>query len=522
MERLSTHISIGGLARGTALFYPDAPAESFSESSESPLETFRSALSASCREIEGTVAEGTLSEILSAHLEMLSDPLLTETVEADIRKGMGAREAVEAASEEISAMFEALDDEYLRSRKDDVRDVCRRIIRNMASPAAASSSDPEQDVIVVAAELFPSDTVRMDFSRVRGFVLEKGSVTSHVAILARGYGIPVLFGIPVGNIHDGDRLLVDGNSGELIINPDAGMESHFSEKLASFSPFPEAGEKGECPVKVYANAGSIAEVRKAMENGADGVGLFRSEFLYMKGNALPTEDEQYETYAEAARLCGEKPLTIRTLDIGGDKALPYLELPREDNPFLGFRAIRISLARPELFRTQIRAILRSSAHGRIRILLPMITRVEEVLKAKEIISLCMKELDGEHLPYDPEVEIGVMVETPASVLIAEELAKEVDFFSVGTNDLTQYVMVADRGNSSVASYYDVTDPAVMRALSIIANAAAKEHIPVGICGEAASDAKMQPLLLEIGFSSLSVPASLVRETRRNIMAIHKK
>ena len=272
-------------------------------------------------------------------------------------------------------------------------------------------------------------------------------------------------------------------------------------------------------ILVYGNAGNLDEVRIAIERGADGIGLFRSEFLYMQESSLPTEERQFEAYRDAARYCSGKPLTIRTLDIGGDKALPYLNLPKEDNPFLGFRAIRISLKRPDLFKTQIRAILRSSAYGNVRIMLPMISTLEEVKKAKELIVDCMAELDNEDIPFNENIEVGIMIETPAAAIIADLLAAEVDFFSIGTNDLTQYIMAADRGNGDVSDLYDPKNRAVLRAIGMAVDAASKAGIPVGICGEMASDQSATSILIGLGVDSLSVSAPSVAKIKYRIRTL---
>ena len=508
-----------------------------------------------------------LGAVFAAHLEMLEDPLLEEQVEASLAEGLSATAAVDAAAEAICAMFADIDDEYLRARTDDVRDVCRRIRERLtvnalpatghvcgagdmdgctqAGPMSAGAVD--EGVIVVSEELFPSDLARMDFSRVRAFITARGSVTSHVCIIARSKGIPALLGVDVAAIPAGVRLLVDAPARRLVIDPSP-------EDLAAMSRHP-AGETAMLRrVPVFANAGSVEDVRAAMQAGADGIGVFRTELLFMQAAAMPTEDEQFAAYREAARLCNGKPLIIRTLDIGGDKALPYLPLPREDNPYLGFRALRLCLDRPEaLFKPQLRAILRASVHGDVRILLPMVTSVGEVCAVRRLLAECMQELDGRQAdgadtgpkacahprsgtapadrPYDPAIPVGVMIETPAAVLVADQLAREADFFSIGTNDLTQYILAADRGNPAVAQYYDSLHPAVLRAISMTVAAAhgtaetpaapcsaetpapaadgetkAGRRIPVGVCGEMAADPVVAERLVSLGVDDLSLTA----------------
>ena len=542
-------------------------------SAEEERARFAAAVEAVKAELAASAEEDSpLGAVFAAHLEMLEDPLLEEQVEAALAEGLSATAAVDAAAEAICAMFADIDDEYLRARADDVRDVCRRIRERLtvnalpatehacgtgdmggctqAGPVPAGVADEgalvaDEGVIVVAEELFPSDLARMDFSRVRAFITARGSVTSHVCIIARSKGIPALLGVDVAAIPAGARLLVDAPARRLVIDPSP-------EDLAAMSRHP-AGETAMLRrVPVFANAGSVEDVRAAMQAGADGIGVFRTELLFMQAVAMPTEDEQFAAYREAAQLCNGKPLIIRTLDIGGDKALPYLPLPREDNPYLGFRALRLCLDRPEaLFKPQLRAILRASVHGDVRILLPMVTSVGEVRAVRRLLAECMQELDGRQAdgadtgskactplrswpadrPYGSAIPVGVMIETPAAVLIADQLAREADFFSIGTNDLTQYILAADRGNPAVAQYYDSLHPAVLRAISMTVAAAhapaetpaapcsaetpapaadgetkAGRRIPVGVCGEMAADPVVAERLVSLGVDDLSLTA----------------
>lgn len=525
MKTLNTNSSIDGLARGKAFIVRKEP-EALTVSVgtiDNELNKFQSAL-LSVRDELGSL-EG---DIFAAHLEMLEDPVLSEQVEGHIRfDGMGAVEASYTASDELAAMFSEIDDEYLRSRVDDVRDVFGRLIASMTGEKVNPFKEVPDGAVIVARELLPSDTAAMDFSKIRAFVTEKGSVTSHVSIIARSHGIPALVGLKgcLEEIKDGDDLLVNGTLGTLVINPDSESAIQFDALMAigektaemiSSAAFSRAISPSGKEIRVYGNAGNIDEVRSAIERGADGIGLFRSEFLYMQEGSLPSEEKQFEAYRDAALICGGKPLNIRTLDIGGDKALPYLDLPKEDNPFLGFRAIRVSLRRPEMFKTQIRAILRSSAYGNVRIMLPMISTLEEVKKAKELIVDCMAELDNEDVPYNENIEIGIMIETPAAAILADLLAGEVDFFSIGTNDLTQYIMAADRGNGDVSDLYDSKNRAVLRAIGMAIDAATKAGIPVGICGEMASDLSATPILIGLGIDSLSVSAPSVAQIKYRI------
>ena len=528
MKTLHTNSSIDGLARGKAFIVRrESTLGHISVGTiDYELKKFSTAL-LSVREDLSSL-EG---DVFAAHLEMLEDPVLTEQVENHIRfDGMGAVEASYSACEELASMFNEIDDEYLRARVDDVRDVFGRLIAALTG----SSDNPFKDIpdgsVIVAKELLPSDTASMDFSKIRAFVTEKGSATSHVSIIARSQGIPALIGLKgcLEEINDGDELLVNGTLGTLVVNPDSESSIQFDALLAigeetsemiSAAAFGRAVSPDGKEILVYGNAGNLDEVRIAIERGADGIGLFRSEFLYMQESSLPTEERQFEAYRDAARYCSGKPLTIRTLDIGGDKALPYLNLPKEDNPFLGFRAIRISLKRPDLFKTQIRAILRSSAYGNVRIMLPIISTLEEVKKAKELIVDCMAELDNEDIPFNENIEVGIMIETPAAAIIADLLAAEVDFFSIGTNDLTQYIMAADRGNADVAELYDSKNRAVLRAIGMAVDAASKAGIPVGICGEMASDQSATSILIGLGVNSLSVSAPSVAKIKYRIRTL---
>lgn len=528
MKTLNTNSSIDGLARGKAfIIRRDSGVENVSVGTiDYELKKFFSAV-LSVRDDLSSL-EG---DIFAAHLEMLEDPVLTEQVESHIRfDGMGAVEASHKASEELVAMFSEIDDEYLRARADDVRDVFGRIITSLTGGSTNPFGAVPDGSVIVAEELLPSDTAVMDFSKIRAFVTEKGSVTSHVSIIARSHGIPALVGLKgcLDEIKDGDDLLVNGTLGTLVVNPDHESAMQFDALMAigektaemiSSAAFSRAISPSGKEIRVYGNAGNIDEVRSAIERGADGIGLFRSEFLYMMEGTLPSEERQFEAYRDAARLCSGKPLTIRTLDIGGDKALPYFNLPKEDNPFLGFRAIRVSLKRPDLFKTQIRAILRSSAYGNVRIMLPMIATLDEVQTAKGLIVDCMAELDSEDVPYNENIEVGIMIETPAAVIIADLLAGEVDFFSIGTNDLTQYIMAADRGNSDVAYLYDPKNRAALRAIGMAVDAASKAGIPIGVCGEMASDPSATAILIGLGVDSLSVSAPAVAKIKYRIRTL---
>ena len=409
-----------------------------------------------------------------------------------------------------------------------MRDVCARIGRILSGETA---HDPfaglAPGTIVVADELAPSDTAQMDFGRVAGLVTAHGSVTSHVAIIARNKGIAALVGVAgcMRQVKTGDRLIIDGERGELIVDPDPATGRKYAARLESlrqdaFRCAAEAQAPAVTPggrrITVLGNAANVDEVRRALDAGAEGIGLFRSEFLYMQGPALPDEETQFAAYRAAAELCGARPLTVRTLDIGGDKELPYMHFEPEENPFLGWRAIRVSLAMPELFRTQLRALLRASAFGNVRVMFPMIASVGEFRAAKAVVETCMAELDAEGVPYDRDIALGVMIETPAAVFIADELAARARFFSIGTNDLTQYVMAADRGNPRVAYLCDAFDPAVQRSIGMVLDAAHRAGIEAGMCGELAADPRATQRLVALGLGEFSVGPPAIAPLKHRI------
>lgn len=417
-------------------------------------------------------AKAETESILAAHLEILEDPLLDESVRAGLADGLTPEAAVSAAADSISAMFAEIDDEYIRARADDVRDVCKRL--EMKLKGETRCADVPEGCILVADELLPSDMATIDLSRVRGISCHKGSRTSHVVIMAHSKGIPIEIGVDISGIAEGDALTVD----------DPAVGGCVAARVR------KAGRA------VYANAGSLEDIRRAIEAGADGIGLFRTEFLYLQSPEAPTLETQKEIYREALLLCKGKVLIVRTMDIGGDKALPWLALPREDNPFLGLRGIRLSLKYPELLKTQLEALAWAAQQvpgSRLRIMFPMVCSASEVARAKALL--------GEKARG---MEFGAMIETPAAALDIDALCKECSFFSIGSNDLTQYVMAADRGNPSVASYYDPMCAPMRRIIEKIVRDAHSNGVSVGICGEMASDPSATGFLLQTGLDSLSL------------------
>ena len=437
-----------------------------------------------------------------------------------------AERAVEIAGEQFAAMLAAMDDAYMQARAADIKDVARRILNNLMD-VVEGGIDSEEPVILAADDLAPSETLQLDKSKILGFITQGGSGNSHTAILARTMGIPAICGLgdSLKQEMNGRVAYIDGETGMVAIEPDDITLTAFQSKLEKQEEMKVLMEtmKGQEDVTldgrhmmVYCNIGSPEDVPAVLSNDGQGIGLFRSEFLYLASNDYPTEEEQFQAYKEVATAMGGKRVVIRTLDIGADKQVDYFQLQKEENPALGVRAIRICLNRPKVFRTQLRALYRASAYGKIAIMFPMITSVWEVRECKRACQKVMAELDEEGTPYRRGTEIGIMVETPASVLVAEELAKEVDFFSVGTNDLTQYTLACDRQANDLGKFFDPHHPAVLRALKIATDAAHKAGIWIGICGELGADLTLLETFLAIGIDELSVSPSSVLPLRAEI------
>jgi phosphoenolpyruvate-protein phosphotransferase len=462
------------------------------------------------------------AEILDAHIELAEDPELREGVEERVKALKSPEAAVLEAGEEFAALFAAMDDEYLAARADDVRDVTRQIAAELMGLKSAGLADLEIPSVVVARNLAPSETARIKHGSVLGLITAEGSKTSHVSIMARSMGIPAVVGIGAQALERAmrsDAAAVHGDEGYVVLDPDAGEVARFEEiqqaaavERAALEQYKEveAHTRGGKRIEVAANLGSPREAAGALEWGAEGVGLFRTEFLFMERDTLPDEEEQYAVYKEVAEAFGERPVIVRTIDVGGDKDLPGVDQPVEENPFLGWRGIRMSLDVPKLFKPQLRAILRGAAHGNLRVMFPMVSNADELARARALIGECREELEAEGTEVGP-LEIGVMIETPAAALSAEEIAKEADFFSVGTNDLVQYTLAVDRGNERLESLYRADHPAVLTLIGLTCEAAEKAGIQVGVCGEAAADPKLIPRLVELGVTELSMsPPSIPR------------
>ena len=441
-------------------------------------------------------------------------------------EGCNAEYAVQMAGEQFAAMFAAMDDAYMQARAADIRDVSQRILNNLMG-IVEGGIDSEEPIILAADDLAPSETIQLDKSKILGFVTQGGSSNSHTAILARTMGIPAICGLgdALKAEYAGRVAYLDGETGSVVLDPDELTHAQIREKYNKQQEMKEilATMKGQEDVtldgkkiNVYCNIGSPEDVAAVLNNDGQGIGLFRSEFLYLAANDYPTEEEQFQAYKAVASAMGGKRVIIRTLDIGADKQVDYFDMKKEENPALGVRAIRICLNRPEVFKPQLRALYRASAYGKVAIMFPMITSVWEVKECKRACQSVMKELTAEGIPFDPETEIGVMIETPASIFIADELAKYVDFFSVGTNDLTQYTLACDRQANDLGKFYDPHHPAVLRALKIAADAAHNAGIWIGICGELGADLSLLPTFLALGIDELSVTPNAVLPLRAAI------
>lgn len=462
--------------------------------------------------------------IFEIHSMMLEDDDYNDSIYNIIRtEEVNAEYAVATTGDNFSVMFAEMEDEYFKARAADVKDISERVIRALTGQEGGKNLGDEP-VILVADDLAPSETVQMDKTKLLAFVTRHGSANSHTAILARTMGIPALIGVDIQEEWNGQMGVVDGKGGKFIVNPDIKtLESYIAEKkeeehtkelLAQLKGQPDETLDGK-KIKLYANIGSVADVANVLANDAAGIGLFRSEFLYLEKEDYPTEEEQFAVYKTVAQNMAGKKVVIRTLDIGADKQVDYFQMEKEENPAMGYRAIRICLDRVEIFKTQLRALYRASAFGTISIMFPMIISVQEVLDIKEICKEIREELDSHDIPYG-EVELGIMIETPAAVMISDILAKEVDFFSIGTNDLTQYTLAIDRQNAKLDNIYDSHHPAVLRMIQMVIDNGHKENCWVGICGELGADTTLTKQFVQMGIDELSVSPNMVLPIRKII------
>ncbi|SFL48553.1 phosphotransferase system, enzyme I, PtsI [Paenibacillus sp. 1_12] len=480
-----------------------------------------------------TVLGDDKTSIFDAHLAILEDPIFMNEVQGIMQRQYKAAEvAVKEAIEKFVNMFDLLDDQYMKERALDIKDVGNRLLKHLLGALEETIPPKEQPYIVVAKELSPSEMVHLDTANALGLVTMLGGQTSHVSIMARAMGIPYVLGLEgklTTPIQNGDFLIIDGDEGQVYINPSEELIEKYKirksnwlkirDKLQVLAHIPTQTEDGVA-VQLAANISTVKELDQVLNNGASGVGLFRTEFLYMDRDTLPLEEEQFGVYKQVAEKLGGKRVVIRTLDIGGDKSLDYFALPEEDNPALGYRAIRISLDRIDLFKTQLRAILRASFYGNVKILYPMISSIEELDKANAVLELAKEELRAEQIPFQEHIEIGIMIEVPAAVVIADLLAQKVNFFSIGTNDLVQYVLAVDRMNETVAHLYNPFHPAVLRMLKSTVEAAKSANIHVSVCGEMAGDIRALPIWLGLDIKELSMSIQSILRVKNSLLQSH--
>ncbi len=473
------------------------------------------------------------AQIFKSHEMMLEDDTFISDVENRIKQeGVNAEYALNETSNVYIKMFQSIEDEYLRERAEDIKDVMNRVIRILMGISSVDFSNLKENSIIVAKDLTPSDTAQIDRTKVAAMITEIGGKTSHAAIIARIMGIPTVVGLNniTDKIKNGDTVICDGKTGKVLVNPNAKQLFYFTKKkniedeirneLKNQIGLPSVTKDG-FKVSLTANIGVPNDVDMALENDAEGIGLFRSEFIFMNREHQPTEDEQFEQYKEVLVKMGDKPVIIRTLDIGGDKNVPYIDIPKEMNPFLGYRAIRLCLGNVEVFRTQLRAILRASVYGNVKIMIPMISTMKELKDSKKILQQAKDELTNEGIKFKKDIEIGIMIEIPSAAIISDLLAREVDFFSIGTNDLIQYTMAVDRMNSKLSYLYSQYHPALLRLIKGIIDNAHEAGIWVGMCGEAAGDPKLIPVFVGMGLDEFSMNSPSILRARYIVRNLNK-
>lgn len=506
---------------------------------EAEIARLDAALAESQTELE-TIKEKTLkelgekkAEIFASHLLILNDPELIDPVKAKIRdEQLNADYALNEVATQFISMFENMKSAYLQERASDMRDVTKRVLNHLLGVHFVSPAEIAEETIVLAEDLTPSDTAQLNREFVKGFATNIGGRTSHSAIMARSLEIPAVVGTKniLSQAKSGDWIIVDGLDGQVFVNPSEEIVAEYRAKQVAYDKQREEWRKlrGEATVSVdgvhvelAANIGTPNDVAGVLDNGGEGVGLYRTEFLYMGRDKLPSEEVQYTAYKTVLEKMEGKPVVVRTLDIGGDKELPYLDLPKEMNPFLGFRAIRLCLDRQDIFRTQLRALLRASVHGNLRIMFPMIATLNEFREAKAVLLEEKEKLVAEGVAVSGEIQLGIMVEIPSTAVLADQFAKEVDFFSIGTNDLIQYTMAADRMNERVSYLYQPYNPSILRLVKMVIDAAHREGRWVGMCGEMAGDATAIPLLLGLGLDEFSMSATSILPARSQISKLSR-
>ena len=515
------------------IVYADkAPADTAAEKERlcSAVQTFCEKNEARAARMDACGADG---DILRGHIAMLSDPYMLSQMQESIETGVCAEKAVETVCDMFIAVFSGTDDELTQQRAVDVADIKKQLQKILLGIEDMDLGCLPPDTVLIVEELTPSMTVELDRENVAGIVTERGGRTSHAAILSRSLKIPAVLSVEnaLTLIPSEKELIVDGGTGEVYTDIDDAtkarfleVQKRFAEKAAREETYrgkPTATKDG-VPKKLYANIGSHKDLEAVLASDAEGVGLFRTEFLFMDRAAMPTEEEQFEAYKAVAAGLHGKEVIIRTLDVGGDKDIPYLNLKHEENPFLGFRAVRYCLKNRDTYKVQLRAILRASAFGNVAVMVPLVTRVDELLAVRALVEEIKAELDTQNIPYKKDIQIGVMMETPAACMIADLLAAHADFFSIGTNDLTGYIMAADRGNADVGYLYSTYDPAVLRAIKRIIAAANDRGIPCGMCGEAAADPHLLPLLVSFGLDECSVNPASVLSVRSTLAELDRK
>lgn len=508
------------------------------ENVETEVEKLQAAVEESKKELEQVKERAKVelgeheAEIFEAHLLVLQDPELIDQTIAKIRdEKVNADFALNEVKEMFVSIFESMDNEYMRERAADIKDVTNRVLRHILGIKVVDLSALSEEVILIAHDLTPSDTATMNKKMVLGFLTNIGGRTSHTAIMARTLEIAAVVGLSdvTENVKDGDFIVFNGETGQVIVNPDEKVINEYRDLKAKFDEEKEALKQliGKTSitldgrhVELAGNIGSPNDLEGLIKNDAEGVGLYRTEFLYMdKEDDFPSEEEQYEAYKAVLEGMNGKPIVIRTLDIGGDKELKYFKMDEEMNPFLGYRAIRLCLDRTDIFKTQLRALYRASVHGKLRIMFPMISSLEELLKAKAIIKEVLAEMDAEGIEYSKDVEVGMMIEIPSAAVISDILAKHVDFFSIGTNDLIQYTCAVDRMNQKISYLYNQFNPAVLRLIKMVIDNAHKEGKWVGMCGESAGDQRMIPILLGMGLDEFSMSPISILPARKFITSV---